>query len=110
MRAARRRARDEGLLNGPDAVSLSSRELDHPTVPDGYRPSMVDFLVPLVVLIGVAASGVVPALVARDLGAIRVPIAEAFTLAVAAAFLLALAPGHGAAGRRGRGSWTGSRA
>jgi Na+/H+ antiporter NhaC len=95
MRAARRRARDEGLLNGPDAVSLSSRELDHPTVPDGYQPSMVDFIVPLVVLIGVAASGVVPALMARDLGAIRVPIAEAFTLAVAAAFLLALARGMG---------------
>jgi Na+/H+ antiporter NhaC len=56
---------------------------------------MVDFIVPLVVLIGVAASGVVPALMARDLGAIRVPIAEAFTLAVAAAFLLALARGMG---------------
>jgi Na+/H+ antiporter NhaC len=95
MRAARRRARDEGALNAPGAVSLSSRELDHPTVPAGYRPSMLDFVIPLLVLIGVAGSGVVPALWARDLGAIRVPIAEAFTLAVAAAFILALVRGMG---------------
>ncbi len=93
MRAARLRAREQGLLDRPDAVTLSSRELDHPTIPAGYKPSMVDFLVPLAVLIGVAAAGVVPGLAAGDLGAIRVPIAEAFTLAVATGFLLALARG-----------------
>jgi Na+/H+ antiporter NhaC len=93
MRAARRRAREEGLLDGPDAVTLSARELDRPTVPEGYRPSMIDFLIPIAVLIGTAASGVVPGIVAGDLAAIRVPIAEAFTLAVAAGFLLALARG-----------------
>lgn len=95
MRAARRRAREEGALNAPEAVPLSSRELDHPTVPEGYRPSMIDFVIPLLVLIGVAGSGVGPALWAGDLGAIRVPIAEAFTLAVAAAFILALVRGMG---------------
>lgn len=95
MRAARRRARDEGALDRTDAVTLSSRELDHPTVPQGYQPSMADFLVPLAVLIFVAASGVVPGLLAGDLSAIGVPIAEAFTLSVAAAFLLALARGMG---------------
>jgi Na+/H+ antiporter NhaC len=95
MRAARQRARDGGGLDRPDAVTLSSRELDHPNVPEGYRPSMVDFLVPLAVLIAVASSGVVPGLLAGDLSAIRVPIAEAFTLAVAAAFILALIRGMG---------------
>jgi len=95
MREARRRAREVGLLDREGAVTLSSRELEHPTVPPGYRPSMVDFIVPLVVLIGVAGSGVVPGLLAGDLGAISVPIAEAFTLAVVAAFLLALARGMG---------------
>jgi Na+/H+ antiporter NhaC len=93
MRAARLRAREGGALDGPDAVPLSSRELHRAVVPEGYRPSMADFLVPIAVLIGVAGSGVVPALVAGDLSAIRVPIAEGFTLAVAAGFLLALARG-----------------
>jgi Na+/H+ antiporter NhaC len=95
MRGARERAREQDLLDRPEAVTLSSRELDHPTVPAGYKPSMVDFLVPLGVLIGVAASGVVPGLLAGDLSAIGVPIAEAFTLSVASAFLLALARGMG---------------
>jgi Na+/H+ antiporter NhaC len=95
MRTARLRAREGGGLDRPDAVTLSSRELDRPTVPEGYRPSMVDFLGPLAVLIAVAASGVVPGLLAGDLSAIRVPIAEAFTLAVAVAFLLALLRGMG---------------
>ena len=62
-------------------------------MPDDYRPSMIDFLVPIAVLIGTAAVGVVPPLVAGDLAGISVPIAEAFLLAVAVAFLLALVRG-----------------
>lgn len=93
MREARRRAREEGALDRPGSVPLSSRELDQATVPEGYRPAMADFLVPLVVLIGVAASGVVPGLLAGDLAGISVPIAEAFALAIAAGFVLALARG-----------------
>jgi Na+/H+ antiporter NhaC len=93
MAAARRRARSGAGLDAPGAVPLASRELHRATVPAGYVPSMADFLVPLVALIGVAAAGVVPGLLAGDLAAIRVPIAEAFTLAVAVGFLLALARG-----------------
>lgn len=93
MAAARRRARESGALDRPGSRPLSSAELQGTRIPAGYRASMVDFLVPLGVLIGVAASGVVPALVAGELGGIRVPVAEAFALAVAAAFLLALARG-----------------
>ncbi|MBW3554329.1 MAG: sodium:proton antiporter [Gemmatimonadetes bacterium] len=93
MAAARRRARETGALDRQGSRPLSSAELEGASVPDGYRPSMVDFVVPLGVLIAVAASGVIPALVAGDLGAIRVPIAEAFALAIAAAFLLALGRG-----------------
>jgi Na+/H+ antiporter NhaC len=93
MRTARRRARETGALDAAGSVPLSSRELHHAVVPEGYPPSMIDFLVPLAVLIAVAASGVVPALLAGDLSAVRVPIAEAFTLAVVAAFLVALARG-----------------
>jgi Na+/H+ antiporter NhaC len=93
MREARLRSRETGELDRPGASPLSSAELEHPRVPEGYRPSMVDFLLPLAALIGVAAAGVVPALARGDLGAIRVPIAEGFLLAVAVGFLLALVRG-----------------
>ncbi|HUG41074.1 MAG TPA: Na+/H+ antiporter NhaC family protein [Longimicrobiales bacterium] len=93
MADARRRARESGALDREGSRPLSSAELQGTRVPAGYRPSMVDFLVPLGLLIGVAASGVVPALAAGNLGGIRVPVAEAFALAVAAAFLLALLRG-----------------
>jgi len=93
MRAARSRVREDGTLDRPGSTPLSSAELENARVPDGYRPSMVDFLVPIAVLIGTAGVGVVPPLVAGDLAGIRVPIAEAFLLAVAVAFLLALVRG-----------------
>jgi len=93
MRNARRRAREEGALDRPGASPLSSAELEGTRVPEGYSPSMIDFLLPIAVLIGVAAAGVVPPLMAGDLGAISVPIAEAFLLAVAVAFVLALVRG-----------------
>ena len=54
---------------------------------------MIDFLLPIATLIAVAASGVIPPLIAGDLGAINVPIAEGFLLAVAVAFVLALVRG-----------------
>ncbi len=93
MRTARRRSREEGLLDRPGATPLSSAELEGSRVPEGYTPSTLDFLLPMAALIGVAAVGVVPALVRGDLAGISVPIAEAFLLAVAVAFLLALARG-----------------
>ncbi len=93
LRAARERSRAGGGLDRPGASPLSSAELEGGRVPDGYRPSIVDFLLPLGALLAVAASGVVPPLVRGDLGSIRVPIAEAFLLAVAVAFLLALLRG-----------------
>ena len=90
MREARRRARDTGALDRPGAHPLSSAELEGTRVPEGYRPSALDFLLPMAALIGLAALGVVPPLLRGDLGGISVPIAEAFLLAVAVAFLLAL--------------------
>jgi Na+/H+ antiporter NhaC len=93
MREAMDRVRDEGTLDRPGSSPLSSAELKGGRVAEGYRPSMVDFLVPIGVLIGVAAGGVIPPLAAGQPGAISVPIAEAFLLAVAVAFLLALVRG-----------------
>ncbi len=93
MRRARRRARETGALNGPDARPLAAEELTDVQVPPGYRTGLADFVVPLGVLIGVALTGVVPGLLAGDLSRISVPIAEAFSLSVASAFVLALIKG-----------------
>lgn len=93
MVAARSRARIDGALDRPGATPLSAAELEGARVPEGYRPAMIDFLLPIATLIAVAASGVIPPLLAGDLGAINVPIAEGFLLAVAVAFVLALVRG-----------------
>lgn len=95
MRAARERARETGLLNAPGSRPLAAGELSELKVPDDYTPGIADFAVPLVVLIGVALSGVVPGLLAGDLSAIGVPIAEAFGLAVLSAIAVALLKGLG---------------
>jgi Na+/H+ antiporter NhaC len=93
MAAARRRARETGQLNAPGANPLTSEELTVLRVPGDYPTGLADFLVPLVVLIGIAATGVVPALLAGDLARIRVPIGEAFGLSLLSAILLALLKG-----------------
>lgn len=93
MRGARRRARETGQLNAPGSRPLVSEELSELRVAQGYATGLSDFFVPLGVLIGVAATGVVPALVRGDVAAIRVPIAEAFSLAVFSAIVLALVKG-----------------
>lgn len=101
MRGARRRARDEGLLDRPGAEPLAAEELSTLKVPEDYRPSLVGFLLPLAVLIGMALSGVVGPLVrairAGDLnlflGGINVPIAQAFGMALLTAMGVALVRG-----------------
>lgn len=93
MKAARRRARDTGALNSPHARPLAAEELTELRVPGHYPTGLADFLVPLGVLIGVALTGVVPALLAGDLSRISVPIAEAFGLAVLSAIVLSLLKG-----------------
>jgi Na+/H+ antiporter NhaC len=93
MRRARRRARETGALNAPGAKPLAAAELTELRVPAGYRSGVIDFVMPLGVLIGVAATGVVPGLLAGDLSLISVPIEEAFGLAVVTAFVLALLKG-----------------
>jgi Na+/H+ antiporter NhaC len=93
MAAARRRARETGELNAPGSKPLASTELTELRVPERYRTGVSDFVIPLGVLITVAATGVLPGLLAGDLSLINVPVAEAFGLAVLAAFLLALLKG-----------------
>ncbi len=54
IRKARQRARDTGQLDAPGASPLSSKELHASRVPEGYTPNVFEFLVPLVLLIGIA--------------------------------------------------------
>ncbi len=101
MRAARKRARETGALDRRGAEPLSADELTRMKIPTGYRPGLEDFAVPLLVLVGVAMTGVIgpliPALQAGEielfLAGISVPIAEAFGLAVLSAMALALFKG-----------------
>ncbi len=54
MREAIERARTTGELDGPDAEPLSAVELQASDVPEGYRPNVAEFFLPLITLIGVA--------------------------------------------------------
>jgi len=101
MRKARERARRTGQLDAPGSAPLAADELTRLRIPAGYRPGLEDFAVPLVVLIGVAMTGVIgpliPALrvgqIELFLAGISVPIAEAFGLALLSAMALALFKG-----------------
>lgn len=101
MRAARRRAREEGKLDRDGAEPLAAQELSTLRIPEDYRPSLLGFLIPLAVLIGMALSGVLGPLVraiqAGDLnlflGGISVPIAQAFGMALLTAMGIALVRG-----------------
>ncbi|BBM87925.1 Na+/H+ antiporter NhaC family protein [Candidatus Uabimicrobium amorphum] len=54
LRAARERARDTGALDAPGAEPLSSKELELAEVPGNYAPHMIDFLLPLFTILGIA--------------------------------------------------------
>jgi Na+/H+ antiporter NhaC len=91
MRAAIERARATGELNAPGARPLAAPELTVLRVPEGYPASILDFLLPMGTLLGVA---IVPYLGARLLGQPgQVYIAEAFGLAVLVAIALAVLKG-----------------
>ncbi len=87
-RAIRRASRGDGL-NAPGSVPLASEELTATKVPEGYAPSIVDFALPIITLIGFAlASFVYTSWLAPPPLRPTVWIAEAFGLAVAVAALL----------------------
>ena len=52
--AAMARARATGELDAPEAAPLAAKELQGSNVPDGYRPSVVEFFLPLGTLIATA--------------------------------------------------------
>ena len=54
INAAKLRAEQTGQLDAPDAKPLSAKELEGADVPAGYRPHVLEFIVPLVSLIAIA--------------------------------------------------------
>jgi len=85
MRAARIRAIETGELDGPEADPMLSRELVTLHVPEGYEPSMLDFFIPILVLLGVC---IIPYFLYDTL-----MIFEAFGLAVVSAMVLSIIRG-----------------
>lgn len=93
MRDAIARSRETGQTDHHDARPMAAAELNESRVPDGYRPGLEDFFVPIGVLLGVA---IVPYAITFYVMGQEDPllmIAEAFVLAVLASMAVALAKG-----------------
>jgi Na+/H+ antiporter NhaC len=56
LRKAMERARTTGQLDAPNAKPLSAKELQTTSVPVNYKPSMLEFVLPIILLITVAIS------------------------------------------------------
>ena len=54
LKAARQRARETGELNSPTAEPLAGDDPGYKFVPIGYPPHILDFVLPLITLLGVA--------------------------------------------------------
>jgi len=85
MRQAMLRSQTTGQLNAPGSRPLVSDELTNMRIPDDYRSSVADFVVPMGTLLLIA---IVPYFVIK-----KVMIAEAFGIAVIVAILLAVVKG-----------------
>lgn len=85
MRAARHRVMTTGALDAPGAQPITARELTEVNVADGYQPSLLDFFVPITVLMTVA---IVPFLMGGEL-----MIFEAFGMALVGGTILSILRG-----------------
>jgi Na+/H+ antiporter NhaC len=85
MKRAIERARTTGQLNAPDASPLTAAELTTMKIPDDYRTGLIDFMLPMATLLGIA--------IGSFLLTGSVAIAVAFGLAVLVAFAVALFKG-----------------
>jgi Na+/H+ antiporter NhaC len=54
LKAARQRARETGELNAPGSEPLAGEDPNYDFVPAGYTPKLRDFVLPLLMLLGVA--------------------------------------------------------
>jgi Na+/H+ antiporter NhaC len=82
MRAVQKRVLGSGELDAPGAEPMSSKELTTVNVAPGYTPSLLDFFVPIFVLMSVA---IVPFFLIDE-----IMIFEAFGLALVSAVILTI--------------------
>ena len=59
IRAAKLRAETYGQLDAPDAKPLSAKELQSTDIPQGYKPHVLEFILPLVTLTAIAVGSFV---------------------------------------------------
>jgi len=85
MRAAIERSTTTGQLDHPDATPLIERELGTAKVPSYYQPALIDFFLPIVVLLGFS---IVPWILGGS-----PMIFEAFGLSVVSAIILTVIRG-----------------
>ncbi len=93
MRAAIRRARETGELDREGSEPMAAEELTLIELPEGYKPSLIDFFGPMGILLGVAIIPFVFTYFIKGSSTPSLPIAEAFVLAVLGAIGIALARG-----------------
>jgi len=85
MRAAQTRVRDTGALDAPGAKPMISKELASLNVAEGYNPALIDFFMPIGVLLGFS---IIPWLITGS-----PMIFEAFGLAVVTSMVLSIIRG-----------------
>ena len=85
MRNAMNRVKSTGKLDRTGAKPMLSKEIESSNIPEYYKPSIVDFVIPLGTLIGVA---LVPWIMVG-----KIMIFEAFGLSVIAGILISLIRG-----------------
>lgn len=85
MRTAIERAKTTGQLDHPDAEPIITQELSVANVPEGYKPALMDFFIPIGVLLGFS-------IVPWALGGSPL-VFQAFGLAVVTAMILAVVRG-----------------
>ncbi len=57
MRNAIQRSRETGQLDAPDAEPMLTKEIEEANVPEGYRASIAEFFIPIVLIIGITVAG-----------------------------------------------------
>ncbi len=85
MRIAIKRARETGELDRPGSQPMLAKELSEASLASGYNPSLVDFVVPIVVLLSVS---IIPWIVTGS-----PMVFEAFGLALVSAVVLSISRG-----------------
>ena len=85
MRAAITRSKETGELDHPDATPLLAKELSVAKIPEGYEPALIDFFLPITVLLGLS---IVPWILGGS-----PMIFEAFGLSVISAMVLSVIRG-----------------